>query len=111
MTELQLTRDIKGQIAYGINFTQDGSIGNFTAGSTPSLIVPAEANFALFQFTPGASVLVGNSATPIPAPGAAFIATLSNEDISPAGRSVIPGETIQFNVLTDSLIKVSFYKV
>ena len=109
MTELKITRDKKGLVAYGVNFSDTGSIVSMLASTNDSLAVPAGADFALFQFTPGATVLVGTGSVSIPVPGIAF--TSASEDINPEGRSLYNVSTLQFYAETASLVKVSFYKV
>tara|TARA_R110001632_G_scaffold216892_1_gene345326 strand:+ start:14368 stop:14697 length:330 start_codon:yes stop_codon:yes gene_type:complete len=107
MTELKLTRDFKGVVSYGINFSDTGSAINMPANTDETLAVPAGADFALFQIQPGATVYIGDSAiTPPTSSFGAFTA-----DINPAGRSLYNISTLHFHSVDAAIVKVSFYKV
>lgn len=107
MNKLQLTMDGNGNTTYGIGFAESGKIISLETAASATIVVPNTASVALFQFTPGATVLVSNSSAPT-APGSLF--SDSTADINPSLRSVIAGQTLYFYAVTAAIVKVSFYQ-
>tara|TARA_R110000787_G_scaffold21425_6_gene63391 strand:- start:2753 stop:3082 length:330 start_codon:yes stop_codon:yes gene_type:complete len=105
MTKIDITRDSKGVVSFGINFSDTGSAITIGAGVDATLNVPTGATFALFQIQPGATVFIGTSAiTPPLASFGTFTA-----DINPAGRSLSNIPVLHFHAVDAATIKVSFY--
>jgi len=106
MINLVLGKDNSGEVTYGTPFTDAGYNASLAAAGAASLTVPAQANTAIFSFTPGASVYVGTSAITVPSSSFAS----SNTDLNPCVKSnLIPGSTLYFYAVNASEIQVNFY--
>ena len=109
-TKLNLTRDINGFNAFGLNFTDTAYSCTLTASSNTTLTVPKVSSIggasyegtaqpqwlAVFAYDPGTSVWVSDSATVAasnPA-GNTFAATIS--ELNPAARKVQGGDVLNF---------------
>lgn len=106
MNSLKITKDNAGIPTWGINFAEVGFIINLAAAGTATLAVPGDANAALIQVQPGATVLVSPTAIPT-APTGSFAPTTS--DINAALRSVNGVANLYFLAVDAAIIKVSFY--
>jgi len=107
-TKLNLTRDINGFNAFGLNFTDTAYSCTLTASTDTTLTVPYGANpggasyegnakpqfLAVFDYDPGTSVWVALNATASNPAGGTFAATSS--ELNPAARKVQGGDVIHF---------------
>lgn len=105
-TQLDIGRDVNGAVSYFLPFSDRGQIIDAPAGAGVTVTIPEGYSKALFQFTPGATVLtkLDNAVTP---PSATWSDTTA--DINPAGRSLIGATTIWFYPVDAAIIKISYY--
>jgi hypothetical protein len=110
-TKFRMTCDVAGYNGFGVMFADDGFQTALAANAAQTMTVPSNYPnwLAVFSYTPGANVWVGNGTTAVP--GSSFSATTA--DLNPSARFVTKGQTLTFITSdTDSPeVKVSFYVV
>lgn len=107
-TKFNMIRDINGFNGFGLIFTDTAYSATLAASTNTTLVVPGNMGLggngistqsqwiAIFNFDPGTSVWVSDSATVVasaPA-GASFAATIS--ELNPSARLVKGGDTLNF---------------
>lgn len=94
-TLLNMTRDINGYNAFGLQFAKDSYQTTLSASAAQSLTVPS--NFAVwtavFAYTPGAEVWVADNTTAT-LPSGSFSSTASQ--MNPTVRQVLAGDVLSF---------------
>jgi len=110
-TKFNMTKDVAGYNGFGVMFAADGYQGILATGVAQTVTVPSNYPnwLAVFSYTPGANIWVGNGTTIVPV--GAFAATTA--DLNPSARYVTKGQTLTFitSDTTSPQVKVSFYVV
>jgi hypothetical protein len=110
-TKFNMTKDVAGYNGFGVMFADDGYQTTLATGVAQTRTVPSNYPnwLAVFSYTPGTNVWVGNGTTAV-ATGA-FTATTA--DLNPSARYVTAGQTLTFitSDTTSPQVKVSFYVV
>jgi hypothetical protein len=110
-TKFNMTRDVAGYNGFGVMFADDGQQTTLTANAAQTVTVPSNYPnwLAVFSFTPGSNIWVGNGTTAVP--GGSFSSTTA--DLNPSARFVTKGQTLTFitSDTTSPQVKVSFYVV
>jgi hypothetical protein len=110
-TPLKMTRDINGNVTYGLSFGKDKFNTILLNAVEQTLTVPAKFDraLAIFAFEPGAVIWVANNATAVGA-GVAF--ALTDGELNPVAREV-RGEDVLHFITTNANadVGVAFYAI
>ena len=108
VTKFVLVKDINSNVTYGVPTSNTIYAAALTANTPQSLTVPANAQLALYSWTPGVDLFV-NPTTTAAVPGASFAAATTEQN--PTIRPVIGGSTLSFVSPSNCNVTVSFYEV
>lgn len=105
-TNLILSKDINGNVDYGIPFTEDSYHFTMEAAGSQELDVPPGMTKAYIQISAGSTVIC--SPAEITAPTSTPAKTWGQQNV--AIRDIRGVEKLYFYALQESLVTVSFYK-
>lgn len=106
-TVLNIAKDLNGALTYGIEFTNISYSISLTTLAEETLTVPENTDYAIFNYSAGSNVMVGNNIS-VTIPPSSFVESVG--ELLPRLRTVKAGDILHFMSDSPALLNVLFYR-